>query len=76
MIIKKMITEETFPEAFNKTSLVQLHKSGAFQDLANSRFIHMKEALAKVTEAMVVEGMKNDILSASSKFQIGGQPGM
>ena len=36
----------------------------------------MKEALAKMTEGLIVEGMKKDILSASSKFQIGGQPGM
>ena len=61
MIIKKMIKEESFPEAFNKTSLVQLHKNGSFPHLAHLRFIHMKEALAKVTEAMDVEGMKNDI---------------
>ena len=76
MMIKKMIKYEEFPKSFDKTLLIQIHKSGSSQDLANSRFIHMKEALAKITESLVVKGMKEDILEASSKFQIGGQPGM
>ena len=75
VMLKKMIKDEKFPKSFDKTLLIQIHKSGSSQDLANSRFIHMKEALAKITESLVVKGMKEDILEASSKFQIGGQPG-
>ena len=76
MMIKRMIKDEEFPRSFDKTLLVQLHKAGSFQDLGNSRFIHMKEALPKITESLVVKEMKDDILEASSKYQIGGQPGM
>ena len=32
----------------------------------------MKEALPKLTEGIVVGGMKDNILAASSKYQIGG----
>lgn len=43
--------------------------------LGNNRFIHMKEYLPRLCEALVVDQMKDDILSKSSIFQIGGQQG-
>ena len=76
MMIKRMIKDEEFPQSFDHSFLIQLHKSGSFQNLRNSRFIHMKQVRPRITESLVVEGMKDDILAASSKFQIGGQPGM
>ena len=75
-LVKRMIEEEDLPEALDNTLLIQLHKSGSFQDLKNSRFLHIKDFLSRITEGMVVGGMKEDILMASTKFQIGGQPGM
>ena len=76
ILVKKIIEDEELPEILNQTLLIQIHKAGSFQDLANSRFIHMKETLALVTEGLVVRGMKEDIIKTSTKFQIGGQPGM
>ena len=71
-----MIKNEQFPESIDHTLLIQIHKSGPFQELQNSRFIHMKEALPKLIEGIVVGGMKDNILAASTKYQIGGHPGM
>ena len=49
---------------------------GPAEVLKNSRFIHMKEEfLPRTCEALVVGKMKERILSSSSKYQIGGQPG-
>ena len=44
--------------------------------LKNNRFIHMKDHyLPRTVESLVVNKMKDDILSKSTMYQIGGQPG-
>ena len=62
MAIKKLcqrfIKTEEFPESFNVTTLVQLPKSGSQLLLENSRFIHLKEWLPRICEALAVREMK------------------
>ena len=60
------------PKSFDNTIPIKLLKSGSPQDLGNSKFINMKEGLAKITESRVVMGMKEDIIEGSTKHQIGG----
>ena len=75
-LCKRMIEEEEFPASFELTILQQIYKGkGSKTDLSNSRFIHLKEWLPRTCDALVVGGMKNQILESSSKFQIGGQEG-
>ena len=66
---------ETFPSRFNITTLIQLSKKGSAQDLDNKRFIHIKEWLARLVEALTVQPMKDEIFAAGTKYQIGGCPG-
>ena len=42
--------------------------------MGNHRFIHMKDWLPKCCEALIVDKMKEDILRAGNKYQIGGIP--
>ena len=69
---RRFIKNETFPKRFNLTTLIQLPKKGSAQDLNNKRFIHMKEWLPRLVEALTVEPMKEDIFAAGTKYQIGG----
>ena len=66
---------EVFPDSFNLTTLVQLPKKGSQLNVNNSRFIHMKMWLPRLCESLAVQGMKEDILAAGTKYQIGGCPG-
>ena len=72
-----MLVNEEFPTGFRKTILHMIWKQkGPSEVLKNSRFIHMKEGfLPRACEALIVNKMKDSILSSSSKFQVGGQPG-
>ena len=72
----RFISKETFPTRFNLTTLIQLPKKGSAQLLDNKRFIHIKDWLARLVEALTVEPMKAKIFEAGTKFQIGGCPGM
>ena len=73
-LCRRFIENETFPKRFNLTTLIQLPKKGSAQELNNKRFIHMKEWLARLVEALTVQPMKEDIFEAGTKFQIGGCP--
>ena len=57
-------------------TLIQLPKKGSAQELENKRFIHIKDWLARLVEALTVQQMKTEIFQAGTKFQIGGCPGM
>ena len=72
-----MVENEEFPLSFRKTILFMIWKQkGPADVLKNSRFIHIKEGfLPRTCEALVVGKMKKTILSSSSKYQVGGQPG-
>ena len=74
---KRMIEEEVFPEMFRRTLLYMIWKQKGIQEvLKNNRFIHLKEHyLPRTVEALVVDKMKDDILSKSTMYQVGGQPG-
>ena len=73
---KRMFDEETFPRDFSLTTLHQVWKrKGSRADLNNHRYIHMKEWLPRLVEALTVSIMKDDIINSGSKFQIGGVPG-
>ena len=68
--------EIVFPGSFDLTTLHQIYKGKGRKDvLSNSRYIHSKEWLPRLSEGMVVESMKEVILKKSSTYQIGGQPG-
>ena len=72
-LCKAMIENEKFPDSFDCTTLHQIYKGkGIKEDLSNSRFIHSKTWLPRTCEAMVVDMMKTQIITKSSKFQIGG----
>ena len=71
-LCKRMNIEESFPKRFNNTILIQLYKlKGPVQQLSSHRFIHMKEWTSRLTEALQVQGMKEDILQSGTKFQLG-----
>ena len=71
-LCRRLIKEETFPSRFNITTLIQLPKKGSAQELDNRRFIHTKEWLARLVEALTVQPMKAEIFA---RYQIGGCPG-
>ena len=76
LLVKRMIEDEEFGESFGDTTLYNIYKGkGKKEDLESMRFIHSKSYLPRTVEAVVVEGMKEDILAGSSCYQIGGQPG-
>ena len=72
-----MIEKEEFPTSFRKTILNMIWKQkGPAEILKNNRFIHTKETfLPRTCEALATNKMKECILSQSSKYQVGGQPG-
>ena len=51
-------------------------RKGGQEILKNSSFIHLTENyLPRTVESLVVNKMKDNILSKSTMYQIGGQPG-
>ena len=71
-----MIEEDTFPADSAITTLYQLwNRKGSRENLNNHRYIHIKERLPRLTEALTVNIMKEDILKSGNKYQIGGIPG-
>ena len=76
LLVKRMISEERFSKSFGDTTLYNIYKGkGRKEDLESMRFIHLKSYLPRTLEAVVVDGMKEEILKGSSCYQIGGQPG-
>ena len=74
-LCRRFIKTEQFPSCFDVTTLVQLPKQGSQLYLDNSRFIHLKEWLPRICEALAVREMKEAIFEAGTKYQIGGCPG-
>ena len=76
-LCKRILHEEKVPEKFYNTLLHQIYKGvGCTQELSSSRFVHTKDWAARVCESLAVSGMREDILSAGTIYQIGGKPGM
>ena len=75
MYMSKIIDNETIPLEFSKTVLIPIwKKKGSALDLNMMRYVHMKSWPAKLCEALVTETMKDDIVNACPKIQIGGIP--
>ena len=74
---QRMFKEEAFPEKFQNTTLHMIFKGrGRREVLSDNRFIHCKEWFARAAEALVVkDGLKEALVSSSSMYQVGGQPG-
>ena len=61
-----MIEEESFGRKFGETTLYNIYKGkGNKEDLKSMTFIHSKGYLPRTVEAVVVDGMKEEILSGS-----------
>ena len=74
-LCKRLIQDEEFPKRFFDTVLHQLWKHKLPKDdLCNHRLLHIKDWLPRCCEALVVGTMKPSILSAGTKYQIGGLP--
>ena len=73
-LVKRMIEEEeAFGNTFGDTTLYNIYKGKVKkEDLESMRFIHSKSYLPRTVEAVVVDGMKEEILAQSSCYQIGG----
>ena len=75
MYMSKIIDNENIPWEFSKTVLIPIwKKKGSALDLNMMRYVHMKSWQAKLCEALVTETMKDDIVKACPKIQIGGIP--
>ena len=74
-LCRRLIKNEVFPSSFDLTTLIQLPKKGSQLFLENSRFLHLKEWLPRLCEALTVRDMKDEIFAAGTKYQIGGCPG-
>ena len=75
-LCKRFLDREEIPRRMQKTTLQMIWKrKGLPEIMKNNRFIHMKDYLARLCEAMVVGMMKEKIFESASVFQIGGQPG-
>ena len=76
-LCSRMIRDEDFPKIFSETLLKQLWKrKGRREVLDHHRFLHLrKDWKSRLTETLVTGMMKEDIIQAGTKFQIGGIPG-
>ena len=74
-LCRRLIQAEIFPERFFEIVLYQLWKKKfPKENQGNHRFIHIKDWLPKCCKGLVVMKMKDAILQAGSKYQIGGIP--
>ena len=76
---KIMIEQEEFPISFQETTLHMIFKGGKKgkrENLSDNRFIHSKTWWPRTVEGLtVLGGLKEPLISNSSIYQIGGQPG-
>ena len=74
-----MIEQEEFPISFQETTLHMIFKGGKKgkrENLSDNRFIHSKSWWPRTVEGLtVLGGLKEPLISNSSIYQIGGQPG-
>ena len=75
-ICKRIIDREEIPDCFRTTVLYMIWKrKGPMEILKNNRFLHMKQVLARTVDAIVVNQMKQPLISKLSMYQVGGLPG-
>ena len=73
-----MFEEEQLPEEFQNKTLHMIFKEGKGRKeiLSDSQFIHCKDFWACTAEGSILEdGLRAPLISTSSIYQIGGQPG-
>ena len=78
LLCKRIIESESIPDKFRESTLHQIWKrkpGTRKEDLDANRYIHCKDWLPRTVEAMVVKEMEPAIVSATSRFQIGGVQG-
>ena len=78
LLCKRIIESESIPDKFRESPLHQIWKrkpGTRKEDLDANRYIHCKDWLPMTVEAMVVKEMEPAIVSATSRFQIGGVQG-
>ena len=75
-LVKRIIDHEEVPDVFRKTLLIMIWKrKGPMDVLKNNRFLHLKEVLARCVDSVVVNKMKEPLISQLSMYQVGGLPG-
>ena len=76
-LCQRMFREEVFPDSYKDTVLNMVYKGkGNKEQLQNNRFVHCKLWQPRLAEALLVEGgMKEPLVSCSSRYQVGGQAG-
>ena len=68
-LCKRIIDNEEVPENFRKTLLIMIWKrKGPMDVLKNNRFLHMKEVLARSVDSLVVNQMKEPLISEVSIY--------
>ena len=66
-----MIKEEKLSKIFPDTTLYNIYEGkGRKEGLVSMQFIHLKLYLLRTVEGVFVKAMKEDILAASSCYQI------
>ena len=78
LLCKRIIESESIPDKFRESTLHQIWKrkpGTRKEDLDANKYIHCKDWLPRTVEAMVVKEMEPAIVSATSRFQIGGVQG-
>jgi len=74
-LFSRVWNTEVKPKQWRNTVIVQLNKQkGDINSFDSQRNIHTKDFIPKLFEGIVVDKSKELIISACSKFQIGGMP--
>ena len=74
-LMRRIYETEEIPDLFLKTNLQALYKNkGSRKDLGNYRFLHMKDGLAKLFEALVMRKCKAQLWKHFAETQVGGLP--
>ena len=72
-LCKRVIDNEEIPDCFRTTTLYMIWKrKGPIEILKNNIFLHMKQVLARTVDSIVVNQMKQPLISRLSMYQVGG----
>ena len=67
---------EVYPNECNTSTLIQIDKGKQDQkDLANKRFIHIRDEFSKLFCHIVITKVKEEVMKNMTKFQIGSKTG-
>ena len=75
-LCKRIIEKEEIPKTFKRTTLFMIWKiKGPMNILKNNTFLHMKNVMARIVDALIVNRMKPTLVKSSSIYQVGWLPG-